>query len=293
MPDSKRGLVRAGDTAILKLIDESLSAEVEEAKAAGQLGFMARALVQATMPHRRPAESFFERSNGAFTLTMMAPPKTGLPYGTIPRLVMVWLTTEAMRTKSRDLVLGDSLSDFMRQLALVPTGGRWGSITRLREQSRRLFSTSVSCSYTGESQQGETGFRIADRHELWWDPKSPDQAELFASSVRLSEQFYAELANAVPIDMRTLRKLKQSPLAIDLYCWLTYRNSYLRRATTIPWPALQLQFGADYRRTRDFKAAFAEHLRKVLHEYRAARVEVLETGLRLKPSPTHIPQIGG
>ena len=118
---------------------------MEDAREAGALGFMARALVQATMPHRKPSECFFERSNGAFTLTMMAPPKVGLPYGNVPRLMMAWLTTEAVRTRCRELALGDSLSGFMRELGMVPTGGRWGSITRLRAQSRRLFTASVSC----------------------------------------------------------------------------------------------------------------------------------------------------
>src|SRR4029450_1558331 len=89
---------------------ESMDREGEEAKRAGALGYMARAMVQATMPHRKPAESFFERTNGAFTLTMMAPPKVGLPYGSMPRLLMAWLTTEAVRTKSRELILGDTLS---------------------------------------------------------------------------------------------------------------------------------------------------------------------------------------
>ena len=85
--------------AISKLIEQALALEFEGAKAAGALGFMARALVQATMPHSRPEECFFERTNGAFTLTMMAPPKVGLPYGSVPRLLMAWLTTEAVRTK--------------------------------------------------------------------------------------------------------------------------------------------------------------------------------------------------
>jgi hypothetical protein len=280
--------------ALEQLAAEALAQEREEALEAGALGFMARAMVQATMPHRRPKESFFERTNGTFTLTMMAPPKVGLPYGTVPRLLMVWLTTEATRNKSRELVLGESLSDFMRQLALVPTGGRWGSITRLREQCRRLFTTSVSCLYSPVEQRsadGEEGFRIADRHVLWWDPKSPDQTELFASMVKLSERFYAELVTSpVVIRMDTLRELKQSPLAIDIYCWLTYRMSYLRRTTTIPWPALELQFGADYRRTRDFKVAFLEHLRAVLKQYPECRVEALDAGLRLQPSPTHVPR---
>ena len=277
----------------LKLIAESMDLEIEEAKQAGALGYMARAMVQATMPHRKPAESFFERTNGAFTLTMMAPPKVGLPYGSMPRLLMAWITTEAVRTKSRELILGDTLSAFMRELGLVPTGGRWGSITRLREQCRRLFTTSVSCLYVGDPRhQGETGFRIADRHMLWWDPKSPDQADLFASIVHLSELFFAELIKApVPIDVRTLKKLSQSPLAIDIYVWLTHRMSYLRQRTMIPWPTLEAQFGAEYTRTNDFRSAFLYHLESVLVVYPKANVAPERGGLVLRPSPTHIPRL--
>lgn len=35
-----------------KLLNEAIAIEAESAKDAGALGFMARALVQATMPHR-------------------------------------------------------------------------------------------------------------------------------------------------------------------------------------------------------------------------------------------------
>jgi hypothetical protein len=45
----------------------------------------------------------------------------------VPRILLAWMTTEAVRTQSRELVLGDSLSRFMRSLDLVPTGGRWES----------------------------------------------------------------------------------------------------------------------------------------------------------------------
>lgn len=275
-----------------RLINESLAMEAEAAREAGALGFMARALVQATMPHRKPTDCYFERTNGAFTLTMIAPPKVGLPYGNVPRLLMAWLTTEAVRTKSRELVLGDSLSGFMRELGMVPTGGRWGSITRLRAQSRRLFTASVSCIYEGADRDAEMGFRVADRHVLWWDPKSPDQKDLFASVVTLSEPFFGEIiTHPVPIDLRALKSLSRSPLALDIYVWLTYRMSYLRRPTTIPWVVLQAQFGSDYRRTRDFKAAFVEHLRRVIAVYSAANVAQADTGLILKPSPTHIPRL--
>ena len=68
---------------VARLIEEALVLEAEEAQAAGALGFMARALVQATMPHSKPTDHFFKRTNGALTLTIMAPPDVGLPYGSV------------------------------------------------------------------------------------------------------------------------------------------------------------------------------------------------------------------
>ena len=112
------------------LIEHALAIETREAKEVGALGYMGRALVQATMPHRKVGGNEFVRTNGAFTLTMLAPSNVGLPYGSIPRLLMAWITTEAVRTKQQKLILKNSLSKFMEQLDLVPTGGRWGSIRR-------------------------------------------------------------------------------------------------------------------------------------------------------------------
>ena len=277
-----------------RLITDALAIEAQDAKEAGALGYMARALVQATLPHSKPEGNEFERCNGAFTLIMLAPSKIGLPYGVIPRLMMAWMTTEAVRTKQRELVLGDSMSVFMGQLDMVPTGGRWGSITRLRDQSRRLFTTSISCFYEGANAAGESGFRIADRHLVWWDPQSPNQQSLFNSTVTLSERFYEEVRTSpVPIDMRAMKALKKSPLALDVYFWLTYRLSYLRQARVIPWAALQMQFGASYAADahglRDFKRAFLRELKKVSILYPKAKVGEGDGGLKLMPSATHIP----
>ena len=271
------------------LINAALAIETEEAKEAGKLGFMARSLVQATMPHRKAAGYEFKRTNGAFTLSMMAPSDVGLPYGSIPRVLLTWLTTEAIRTKDPELILGDSLSDFMRQLGMIPTGGRWGSITRLREQMQRLFSCFISCTYTDEDLTARKNILIADESRLWWEPKNPEQVQLFKSTVTLSQRFFQEVTeNPVPIDLRAIKALQKSPLGLDIYCWLTYRMSYLRKPVVIPWEALQLQFGADYSRTRDFKAAFLEQLKRVSLVYPAANLQEEQHGLLLKPSRTSI-----
>ena len=57
-----------------------------------------------------------------------------LPYGNFPRLLLAWVCTEAVRTRSRVLVLGDSLSEFMRTLGVYSSDGK--AYIWLRNQMR-------------------------------------------------------------------------------------------------------------------------------------------------------------
>lgn len=272
------------------LISDALAIETEAAADAGALGYLARCMVQATMPHRQVDGTYFERKNGAFTLTMLAPPDPGLPYGSIPRLLLAWLSTEAVRTKSREIELGDSMSAFMRELGLVPTGGRWGSITRLKNQTARLFACTVTAVYKDAGKKGIVNRSIADDAVMWWDAKDAKQATQWRSRVVLTEPFFREIVEQpVPVDLRALKALKQSPLALDAYAWLTYRASYIRKPSTIPWEALASQFGGEYKVVRQFKAAFIETLRKVATVYPDANFETTDGGLVVKPCRPHIP----
>ena len=278
-------------THLLRIAREALAVEQELAFDAGSIGYMARLLVQATMPHKDPGQSVsgFERTNGNIRLAMMAPPSVGLPWGKCPRLLLCWLTTEAVRTRSPRLELGSSLSDFMRQLGQVPTGGRWGTITRLRDQVRRLFSTTIRCTYDGPDRFEGAEFSIASRVLLWWNPASPDQPDLFGSFVQLAPDFFRSIIDRpVPVDLRVLRALR-SPLALDIYCWLTYRASYLRQPTEIPWPALALQFGADYAEARNFRVHFLRQVKHVVQLYPAVRISEGQYGLVLYPTKPHVP----
>ena len=276
------------------LINQALAIDDDDAQEAGALGFMARAMVQATLPHRAVTGNEFERRNGNFTLTLQAPSKIGLPYGSIPRLLLAWVTTEAVKTKSRELELGDSMSGFMAELGLTPTGGANGSITRLKNQTRRLFSATVTASYEDDKQIADMGYRLADKSVLWWHSKDPEQAGLWKSIVTLSEHFFNEVIDRpVPIDMRAIKALKQSPMALDIYTWLTYRMSYLKSPSVVSWASLALQFGSNYAQLRQFKAAFIDELKKVVLVYGQVQVEATELGLIIKPSLTHIPMTKG
>ena len=53
-------------------MDESLGIEAEDARAAGTLGYMTRALVNATLPYKNPKSPLFERKNGQCGLVIPA-----------------------------------------------------------------------------------------------------------------------------------------------------------------------------------------------------------------------------
>jgi hypothetical protein len=288
---------KSGFKGMERIVKEALHIEAESAKRAGALGYMCRALTMATLPHSKPKENTFMRENGAFSMMLAAHPKVGLPYGTIPRCLICWVTTEAVKTKSPELVLGPTLTGFMHELGLMPTGGRNGTIPRLRNQMERLFSSSIMCRYADEDGAAGLNFSIAEGYALWWDPKKPEQGCLWNSIVLLGKRFFDEITNhPVPIDLRAVKALRRSPLALDIYCWLTHRLSYLDKITRIPWEALQMQFGANYPSTSlglvHFRQKFSEQLKRVLTVYRQARVENggANGGLILIPSSTHIPK---
>ncbi len=271
-----------------KIARAALEIEREEAQRAGALGFMGRPFVMATLPHSRKPGTEYYRENGALRMQVLTPSRQGIPYGRYPRLLLSWLTTEACRKKDRRVELGHSLSSFMAQLGLMPTGGRHGTIPNLRRQMQSLFSSTILTTWEDSESYRHMGGLVASDAELWWDPKEPEQVALWGSWVELSTKFFDILVERpVPIDMRALKALR-SPLALDLYAWLTYRNSYLRRPTLIPWELLHAQFGSDYGRMYDFKVQALAQLKNVLALYPDARVEAETGGLRLRPSPTHV-----
>lgn len=309
---------------VQEVIETHLAIESEDAKSAGALGFMTRALVIATMPYKDPKADVFKRENGDFRLRILAGYEGGIPYGIYPRLLMSWVTTEALRTKEPVIELGDSLTTFLRDVLDIKSGGgKRGSSTRVAEQMKRLFGSLITAQYTG-GMQGKGGFNlrnvlIADGMDLdeddleqrlhaaeenaqpgsesshLWTPQARELAGTWKSKVRLTENFFREcIDRPVPIDLRAYKALRGSPLAMDVYTWLTYRMSYTeRRSRPIRWEALMGQFGSNYTTDRavlDFRKAFLAALKTVQIVYPRAKVEIADNGVILLPSPTHVPK---
>jgi len=256
---------------------------------------MARILVQTTMPHSEPVSSTFVRENGRLQLCMLANPKVGLPYGRYPRLLVAWIVTEAVRTKDPKIWLGKNLSRFMADLGLSVTGGSSGTVGRFRDQMKRLFSTTISVTedLPARGQWHDAGFRISSQTHLWWNPDDSSESGSWGSHVLLGADFFQAITSRpVPIDLRVLRVLKSS-LALDIYTWLTYRSSYLKKPCRVSWQSLAHQFGSDYREIGDFRRRFLQAARQVLDVYPTARLEKVRGGIKLRPSRPHIAKLFG
>ena len=245
---------------------------VGASEADADLGFMARLLTLCSLPRTNPGKrTQYIRRNGPYTLVMSAITLNKLPYGTIPRLLLAWLCTEAVRTQSRELALGRSLSEFMRSLGInSDSGGPRGEQTRLRNQMNRLFGCSVSLIYEGKSGNASRSSFVADRTEFWWDTKRPDERTLWESKIRLGEDLFNEIIrHPVPLDMNTLTALKRCALGLDLYLWLTYRTFTLRAPLQLSWRQVYRQFGVDpdkannHRTVQDFRRKVLRELKKI------------------------------
>ena len=217
---------------------------VAASEADADLGFMGRTMALCSLPRSNPGNRHqYKRVNGPFTLYMVAGGGNKLPFGNLPRLLLAWVCTDAGRTQSRDLVLGRSLSEFMRTLDIYSNSGRVH--TRLRNQMKRLCGCTVTMVYEEPGGFARVSSLVADKHEFWWNERKPNESSLWESKIYLGEQFFNEIIrHPIPIDMNTLTALKRSPLGLDPYLWLTYRTFALARPLRLTWRLLYSQFGA-------------------------------------------------
>ena len=236
-------------------------------------------LVATTLPHSDPKAAEFTRVNGKIRTTLHAPKRIGLPFGVHARLIMIHLATGAVRTQSRRFGVGRSINELLARMMITNGGGKDGQSTRARNQLDRLCATTFTTT-TPLGNQGEN-LVIADR----WMEKGPNGREVI-----LGERFFEQATkSAVPLDPVIVRTLRRSPLALDLYAWLTYRMATLNQTATVSWPALEAQFGSEYKRPRDFRAKFRKQLARVIQAWPGQlQVEASERRVVLDPGPPSV-----
>jgi hypothetical protein len=257
----------------------------------GGVGFIYSGWAQAALPHKRLApDAVWQISSecvrllvepGRRTVASGEPEWVGVPYGSRARLILLFLQSEALRTNSREIELGRSLRAWLSRLS-IPIGGK--SFRDVREQAERISRCRLTFHVQTGDRTGLVNQNIVDT-AMFVGTADSAQGSLFVDTVKLSDIFFEQLRrHPVPIEEAAIKALSNNSMALDVYCWLTYRLHVLQRPKPITWKALQLQFGNGYRGLHHFKPRFLENLHLACAVYPDAEVEVDERGLTLKPS---------
>lgn len=270
-----------------------------------QTSYYTPELIQCTLPHSDPKTRDWIRKNGNYSLIVSSGIDSegtpfGVPYGSFPRLVLAYIITRVVQTNERRIDFSSYFSVFLKEIGY--TGNHKGnseSGKRIHDQLERLLHATISFEYKDDEQRSRLNITVAPKSVLWWNYKKPDQGSLWGSYIDISEDFYHAILNA-PVPLRTdvLAALKKSPLAIDVYMWVSYRLFTLQAGgqeqVTLSYGRLHEQFGtgiseANYRSfRRDFKTALAkvaQYWRSSNGEKELLNYELHEDGLTLFRSP--------
>lgn len=287
--------------ATLKLLDYASRQELESIRK--DIGYSARVWAQVSLPYKDPGNiPYWHRRNGAVSLLME--PATlerrdgtieqVFPFGLLPRDILTFFSTEAVRTMDPVLVLGSSMNAFMLKLGLAK-GGR--DSKRLTEQLERLLAAHLTVTGIAEYSNGhgreKNSLRISDQSQLWFgkdDTLMTENEGLWSSTITLTDAFFNSIVKRpVPIDLGAMHALGSSPLKRDIYVWATHHVFAMDKIQRIKWEDLNVQFGGQYAEDRQFKAAFIKAVRAVQIVYPDLNIEITPTHLVLKPSRPHVP----
>lgn len=263
-----------------------------------RMDFLHAVLCQVGMPRSRVDGRTFERTSGAASLFLEAGRtwrrgawvEQPLPYGTKPRLVMVHLSGEAMRTGRRAIEIGDSVRAFLLALGIDTNGGPRGGYTMFRKQMEALAACRMTLGLSLPGKDVTVNTQPISKFEAWVQ-NDDNQRALWPGVLELSQEFYDTLTtHAVPLDHRALGAIKHSAMALDIYTWLAHRLYRIDKPVRLSWENLKSQFGQEYNDMKNFRREFKQALHQVLSVYPDAKIESVTGGLMLKQSKPPIPQ---
>jgi hypothetical protein len=272
-------------------VDAAASVLAEEES---RLGITHAGFAMTSLPHKRIEEPLWRREGHRTTLLVESGRHRngvciGVPYGSIARLILLYLQTEAVRTNSPEVELGRSMKSWMGRMSLT-TGGRTYQL--VSEQARRISACRLTF-FTDRENGAEArhnGAFVQDAISLS-GVMDDDQPSLWQDRVRLDEGFWRSLReHPVPVREEAIRAIGTRSLAIDIYIWLAYRLHALPKATRVSWPAIHAQFGAGFRLIRQIKPTFTDALALALAVYPEARVDVEKDGIVMHPSAPAVPR---
>ena len=276
-----------------KLIDVS-TVIASESPTPDDMAFTHSVLCQVGLPRAKVEGREFLRQSGAAWLNVQAgvldegngPVLQPIPYGPVPRLALAWVSTFAMRHKTREIHIGESAAEFLRLMGMDDQGARYAT---LRKQMHALAACRLQLGLKGRTFNGNP----VEQFDAWLNNKETKQKALWPGVMLLSDGYFQQLVeHGVPLDNRALHALKGSALALDVYTWLAHRLHRIEsRPLILHWKSLREQFAQEYQGKdpdKDFKKKFLPALQAALAVYPQAKVKQVTGGLMLQASPPPI-----
>jgi len=211
----------------------------------------------------------------------------GLPFGSKARMILLYLQTQAVRTRSPVVELGGSMHRWLETMGLSIGGNTYRQVA---EQALRISRCRLTFFWDGDAGSVELNGGFV-KTAIRPSPAKADsnQPSLWRETVELDEAFYQELLrHPVPLSENALKAISGKSMALDIYIWLAYRLHAIEQETPISWPSVHRQFGAGFAHLRQFKPEFIRNLQLAMAVYPEARVSVEESGLILRPSKSPI-----
>jgi hypothetical protein len=287
------------DTTLPKLTSRLLDAHDDIlGDSPANISFQHAVLCQVGLPRSKQPDRTFQRTSGSASLLLEAGQlwdgkqwrEQQLPYGTRPRLALIHVVSEAVRTRSKHIDVGNTTHQFLKQLGM-DTSGRGYAV--FKNQMTALAACRLTLGYAIGDMAATVDAKPFKRFEGWLHP-TDQQAVMWPGEIELSDAFFDTLTrHAVPLDPRAIRALSHSSLALDTYTWLAHRLHRVSQptGTRLSWGNLQGQFGQEVADVKNFKRLFKKALRQVLTVYPDARIEDVDGGLILRPSPPPIRKV--
>src|SRR5215218_1882433 len=137
----QRGIEQAramAETAIDRRAVEAAAAVLGDE--AARLGVTHAGFAMTSLPHKRSSAEVWERDGGLVKLLVESgrrPDRSlvGIPYGSVARMILLYLQTQAVRTRSREVELGASMNAWLGAMG-ISVGGKTYQL--VREQAQRI-----------------------------------------------------------------------------------------------------------------------------------------------------------
>jgi hypothetical protein len=258
------------------------------AEEVSRLGITHAGFAMTSLPHKRIGEPLWRRQGHRTTL-LVESGRTGtgdwigVPYGSVARLILLYLQTEAIRTSNPEVELGRSMHAWLARMGISGGGKNYKLVS---EQARRISACRLTfLTEIPGAELRQNGAFVQDAITLTAAADERQRA-LWQDRVRLDEGFWRSLReHPVPVREEAVRAIGARSLALDVYIWLAYRLHSLTRPTPVTWTALHGQFGAGFKAIRQLKPTFRDALTLALAVYPEATVDLDPSGVLLHPSP--------